>query len=60
MSAREIVGRPDNFKSNRMGRCVNYAELKKCKSYEQVSDVCLTCCRRALYTTKCTRPGGSK
>ena len=60
MSARESVGRPDNFKSNRLGRCVHYAELKKVKRYEQVSDTCLMCCRRELYTAKCKRPGCAK
>jgi hypothetical protein len=58
MSAREIVGRPDNFKANSLGRCVHYAALKKAKGYGQMSKTCLTCCRRALYTTKCTRSGG--
>lgn len=60
MSAGEIVGRPDNFKANRLGRCVHYSELRKVKSFEQVSDTCLTCCRRVLYTAICKRPGGAK
>lgn len=52
--------RSDNFKANRLGRCVHYSELRKVKSFEQLSDTCLTCCRRILYTATCKRPGGSK